>query len=173
MSLVGQGLNNRLYEGHKGAYFLTCGRYGIAALNLADARALIRVPSMVDQVPVVRILASSKDCSWFAIIRKDGKVGICRWNLDFMDRKAYEPIDAPRTSAATFVGNDTLVLGSSDGTVTIFNLVFQIQEGRIAESWRTARSREIGKGEHLGDGEQWDSDSFRHHVRRTLPKKKT
>ncbi len=107
LSLVGHDLSTRPTEGRKGAYFLTCGRYSIAASSLADARELIQVPSVMP-VLVARILAMRKDYSWFVVIREDKSVGICRWDWALRDRirMAYEPIIASDTSAATFVGNE-------------------------------------------------------------------
>lgn len=149
LSLVGHDLSTRPTEGRKGAYFLTCGRYSIAASSLADARELIQVPSVMP-VLVARILAMRKDYSWFVVIREDKSVGICRWDWALRDRirMAYEPIIASDTSAATFVGNERLVLGSSKGMLTVFGLVSQEQEGKIAINinWITARGREVGQG---------------------------
>jgi len=71
---------------------------------------------------VERLLANTEGGPRLACGFRNGKVGI--WDLG-EEARFYQPIDAPGTSTAAFASDDTLVLGSSDGKLSMLDLASQ------------------------------------------------
>ncbi|KLO19716.1 WD40 repeat-like protein [Schizopora paradoxa] len=115
-------------------FFILCGRFGVVSplLHVGGKEGVLPVSNRRKYTahqddPVVQLLANINDGpggSKLACRFESGKLGI--WDIGGgSGGRLYEPIFPQEISAATFTASQTLIIGSFDGSITVFDLATQ------------------------------------------------